>query len=283
MNVSIKGYGGEPIRSFGDWESYALPRDRHKKHWAEGRSAYELGLSWTASGAPSVPPELTDLLESNEKTRRITILEGRTEHETALPFGARGPRCHDLALVGRQGSQGVSIYIEAKADESFGGSVAEELSKTRKRVTEKKQTQTRFPNRLDWLTRSLLGFPAFKNEGMTAISDSVANLPYQLLAAIAGTLIEAKLQNAAIAIFVVHEFRTQKTGDHKMAENGQVMANFLRLLIAQNMGIEEHLEFHPGHLLGPLLFRDFGVTEPVRFPYDVPLFVGKIRTDKRLP
>ncbi len=78
----------------------------------------------------------------------------------------------------------MTVCIEAKADESFGGKVAEELRKARKRPV------TRFPERLDWLTRSLLGLPAFEDDQFLVLSDVVANLPYQLLSAIGGTLLE---------------------------------------------------------------------------------------------
>src|SRR5262249_4451510 len=162
-------------------------------------SAYELASSWAANGEPAVPVDIIRLLNSREETRRIVILDGITEHETRLPFSVGGPRCHDLALRAKQDGQDVTICIEAKADESFGGTVAEELSKARKRVEDGKQTRTRFPNRVDWLTRSLLGLPAFKDEQLELLSDAVAELPYQLLAAIAGTLLEADLQQAGKA------------------------------------------------------------------------------------
>jgi len=72
----------EPIHSFGDWEKFALPPERRKRHWVEGRSAYELGFIWTTNGQPSVPAELEQLLDSHEETKGIEILSGVTEHET---------------------------------------------------------------------------------------------------------------------------------------------------------------------------------------------------------
>ena len=59
---------------------------------------FELGRSWTAHGEPALPRELMELLDSHEGTRRTVILSGVTQHETTLPFGTRGPRCHDLVL-----------------------------------------------------------------------------------------------------------------------------------------------------------------------------------------
>lgn len=128
--LEIRGHAGQHIRSFTDWEKYALPPYR-KVHWREGRSAFELGRSWTSGGEPTVPAQLVQLLESKEGTRRTVIKSGITEHETTLPFSNRGARCHDLALRAERDGCVVTICIEAKADESFGGTVAEELRKER--------------------------------------------------------------------------------------------------------------------------------------------------------
>src|SRR5688572_18377775 len=93
--VVLSGYNGTPIRSFSDWHAHAMPPERSRRHWKEGRSAFELARCWTASGPPCVPPELSDLLASHDMTRGISFEGGITEHETPLPFSNRGPRCHD--------------------------------------------------------------------------------------------------------------------------------------------------------------------------------------------
>ena len=274
MNVQIKGYAGEPIRSFGDWEKYALPPARTELHWDEGRSACELGRIWTACGEPAVPSELTQLLESYEGTRGIVILSGITEHETRLPFSRNGPRCHDLALQAEQDRSAVTICIEAKADESFGGTVANELMKAKKRVG------TRFPMRLDWLTRSFLGLPAFKDDKLLVLSASVAELPYQLLSAIGGTLLEAAEQKASKAIFVVHEFRTAKTRDANLNANANALNRFLRLFLSSNQAnVGETFDLETGHIIGPVQVPDRHVPGPSEIPCRIPLFIGKIRTD----
>jgi hypothetical protein len=275
LNVQIKSQTGAPILSFSDWEKYALPPDRKERHWKEGRSAYELGWSWTANGEAAVPSELIELLDSHEGTRRTAILSGITEHETALPpFGSGGPRCHDLALQAEQDGCPVTVCIEAKADESFGGTVAEELIKAKKRPS------TKFPERLDWLTRSLLGLPAFKDDQLLVLSDDVASLRYQLLSAIGGTLIEARLQHASKAIFLVHEFRTMSTVDAKLDANANALNRFLRLLQSVNKGGGEDSELESGHIVGPISITDRPVVGAIKITYGIPLFIGKIRTDR---
>jgi hypothetical protein len=273
-NVQIKGYNGELIRSFSDWEKHALPPERKELQWKESRSEFELGRSWTAHGEPAVPRELAELLDSHEGTRRTVILSGITQHETILPFGTRGPRCHDLVLDGEQDGCTVTICIEAKADESFGGKVAEELRKARKRPV------TRFPERLDWLTRSLLGLPGFKDDHSLVVSDVVANLPYQLLSAIGGTLLEARLKGASKAVFIVHEFRTRSTVDAKMDDNASALNGFLHFLQPTNSGGIEELEFECGHIVGPISLTDHPIAGTIKIPYNIPLFIGKISTDR---
>jgi hypothetical protein len=271
--VQIKGYAGELIRSFGDWEKHALPPERKERQWKEGRSEFELGRSWTARGEPTLPCELMDLLDSHEGTRRIVILSGITQHETTLPFGTHGPRCHDLVLRGEQDGRAVTVCIEAKADESFGGKVTEELRNARKRPV------TKFPERLDWLTRWWLGLPAFKDEQFLVLSDVVGNLPYQLLSAIGGTLLEARLQRAYKAVFMVHEFRTMSTVDAKLDDNAKALNGFLHLLLSTNHGRVDELELASGHIVGPITITDRPVAA-MKVSYDIPLFVGKIRTDR---
>lgn len=108
-DLQIRSHTGEPIRSFSDWENYALPPERRKRHWKKGRSAFELGWSWTASGQPAAPAELVQLISSHEATRGTLIFSGITEHETTLPFSERGARCHDLALRAEQDGHLVTI------------------------------------------------------------------------------------------------------------------------------------------------------------------------------
>ncbi len=275
--IELQGYGGSPIRSFTEWDAYAMPPERKVKHWKEGRSAFELGRIWTLNGNPAVPVELGTLLKSHAATRDLVIRSGITEYETRLPFGNRGPRCHDLALVAEDKHSAALISIEAKADESFGGTVTEELRKARKRPV------TRFPERLDWLTRSILGVPAFDDDQRINLSTLIASLPYQLFAAIAGTLLEAERHGAYKAVFVVHEFRTPLTTDAKMNVNSEALDRFLRLVLQKNGAADQKFALHRDQLVGPvpIVKREFAAVREM--PCHVPLYIGKIRTDRTAP
>ncbi|MGB7666122.1 MAG: hypothetical protein WBL66_02570 [Candidatus Acidiferrales bacterium] len=270
--LEIKGYAGHPIHSLCNWEKYAMPLNRKSKHWKEARSAFELARLWTGNGEPAVPTVLAELLNSHDATRGTVIRSGITEHETQLPPRIHGPRCHDLALFGEQGQSAVTICVEAKADEPFGATVADELRNSAKRPV------TAFPQRLDWLTRSLLGLAAFKGESHNIVSDQIRDLPYQLLTAMAGTLLEAENQHSAKAILVIHEFRTPKTADEKMERNAIELNRFLRLLLQQNGAVDANFQLRCGQLIGPLPLLERSVAKLRKMPYQIPLFVGKIRT-----
>jgi hypothetical protein len=178
-----------------------------------------------------------------------------------------------LALLGQRDGSLVTICIEAKADESFGGTVAEELTNARRRPV------TKFPERLDWLTRSLLGIPAFIDEQRRVLSEIISGLHYQLFSAIGGTLLEAHLQRATMAIFVVHEFRTTATDDSKLQANANALNSFLRLLIAANMAYGTQ-PLHNGQMLGPISIIERPTGGAAMLPFHIPLFIGKIRTDR---
>jgi hypothetical protein len=125
----------------------------------------------------------------------------------------------------------------------------------------------------------LLGVPAFKDDKHLVLSDVVSGLPYQLLTAIAGTILEAQIQEATIAVFLVHEFRTMATVDAKLEANARALNSFLCLLYSVNRGPDEELQFRPGEIMGPISIIERAVTGAASMPWQIPLFIGKIRTN----
>lgn len=175
----------------------------------------------------------SELLNSHEDLRDVEILSGFVEHETKLPFGERGPRCHDLMVCAVRHGEPVTICIEAKADEAFGGTIQAELEKVLASAT-KRSGDTRFPERLDWLTRFLFGESVFMSMGITTLEPAFSGLFYQLLSAIGGTLIEAKIQCAGAAVLIFNEFRTHATEDRKLQLNAEALDSFLRVFLHAN-------------------------------------------------
>lgn len=139
-----------------------------------------------------------------------------------------------------------------------------------------------FPRRLDWLTRALLGLAAFEDSQLNVVSNTVAWLPYQLLSAVAGTLLEAEHQNSSKAVFVIHEFRTTETADSKLEANSAALNRFLRIFFSSNnASLSDDFELKNEHMIGPICVVYRGLTEPLKVPCHIPLFIGKIRTELR--
>lgn len=271
--LTLTNNDGRAVCSFAEWAAWGLPETRRRAHWKEGRSACELAREWTRAGVPLTPDSVASLFARNQWTRGLAVEGGVIERETPLPFGPRGPRCHDLALWARNGESKVLICVEAKADESFGATVAEELAKALARPA------TRFPARLSWLTRGLLGVDAFADTNARVLHPRIAGLPYQLLPAIAGTLLEAARDGAHAAIFLVHEFRTELTHDEKMERNAEALDRFLRLFLAH--GQESRTGLRGGEVIGPLTLRTPEVPGNPPLPRSIPLFLAKLRTDRK--
>lgn len=105
-------------------------------------------------------------------------------------------------------------------------------------------------------------------------------MPYQLLPAIAGTLLEARYRRASKAVFVVHEFRTRKTTDVNLDANAEALNRLLRLFLLSNgSSADENFALEKGQVVRPILVTLRPVTSAEKVPSDIPLYVGKIRTD----
>ena len=176
------------------------------------------------------------------------------------------PRSHTLRRAKR--SRGHGVY-RIESGRVIWGTVEKELGKARKRVG------TRFPDRLNWLTSSLLGTNAFEDAACSKLSPDVAQLPYQLLTAIAGTLLEADCQKAAKAVFVVHEFRTPATLDSKLDFNAVTLNAFIDRFLSANSRRTGVFEFETSKIVGPILVNEQPTASAIKIPGHIPLFVGK--------
>jgi hypothetical protein len=78
------------------------------------------------------------------------------------------------------------------------------------------------------VSRALLGRDGFLGSG--DIDPVVGELPYQLLAALAGTLIEAELRGAEQAVFVVHAFEPDALDQERIATNKEGFRRFVTAL-----------------------------------------------------
>ncbi|MBX6366215.1 MAG: hypothetical protein IRZ00_20405 [Gemmatimonadetes bacterium] len=95
--------GGHDIRTVPEWREFAPP-EYPDRQWQPGHSALELAAAWCGGGAPAVPPQLADLLESHEDTRGCTIVEGFPELPNREdPHRSRAAR---VVIVGGEARQG---------------------------------------------------------------------------------------------------------------------------------------------------------------------------------
>jgi TRAP-type C4-dicarboxylate transport system permease large subunit len=113
----------------------------------------------------------------------------------------------------------IVVGLEAKADETFGQTVA--AYRARGLAGRAAGESTNAPERLAGLIADVLGPSA---AGLTQF----ASLRYQLFSAIAGTL--AAATRGEIAAFVVHEFATDQTTSRWRDANRVALAQFVEAI-----------------------------------------------------
>lgn len=210
----ILSHSGTPITHLTQWPH------RHGQ-WQAGRSAMELAKYWVA-GAQMIPVELNALLEA--EFGPIHLKRGEPEKATPLPpKGAHGPRMHDLWLKGSlEDERSLTICVEAKADESFGETVAEYQTAATKalRGSPKSKRQAR----LDILKSMIWGETPPIN---------LASLRYQLLSALTGTAIQTQRDESDVGVLLIHVFDTDKTVAANRYKNEVEFTTFLNSLPLQ--------------------------------------------------
>ncbi len=164
-------------------------------------------------------------------------------------------RNHDLLITAQDKNDSrIIISVESKVDEKFGITIDEYLAEISKKKA--KGENTNADKRIDLLQKAL-----FANPNDTQIS----KLRYQLLTAIAGTLSEAKKQDASKAIFVVQTFLSHEMDSKRHRQNQRDLDYFLEVFTHGTQKI-----IHDGDLLGP-----FTVPGNEFIPGVVELWIGK--------
>jgi hypothetical protein len=221
------------IATVKEWLDWAGPL-RGKRQWADGRSAKEVAKAWCKSdGRISVPAELQALLDSNAALGSLRIATVIPEFPTALGDVPRGARRHDLVLLGADRQDRPTLVgVEAKADEPFDALVSARLRRAQATATlareEGRSDRSAQIPRIEWFSRALLGRAVFRSDGL--VDAEVGALPYQLLAGLAGTLIEAAARGAVQAVFVVHAFHSTALDPVRVAANDAGFARFVEAL-----------------------------------------------------
>jgi hypothetical protein len=171
-------------------------------------------------------------LHSSDRLTDLQLLRGIPEQVTRLPERGEG-RNHDLWLLGRTNQEQVTICIEAKADEPFGNETVAEYRLSAKKRRESGES-TSVPERI---AKLLFIVPAGDN--------SWDNVRYQLLTAVCGTAIQARRDGSALAVFVVHEFRTRKTATANIRANAKEFNAFMAVITSSYEPIIAGLLYGP--------------------------------------
>lgn len=202
------------------------PPKKGEKQWVSGRSAMELA-KYITKNLPCVPSEIEDALKPIVSVN--SQFEWDAEHVTALPGRGEG-RNHDAILY----NEDILVTIEAKADETLGNLVGEEIQKA----------SVNKLYRISELLRHI--FKAdFKKYG---------DLRYQLITAAVGTALEAKNRGLDTAVMLVIVFRTDgKVDEEKLARNHDDIKNFL---IAVNAHEENGFAVIPNNMDVKLYFKE---------------------------
>ena len=157
----------------------------------------------------------------------------------------------DLLLVAEDDHGPVVIAIEAKADETFGNTLANQYRRAQARASENPRSMA-VARIEDLLDRFALDIE----------QREVPQLRYQLLTATAAVLAEADRRSSERAVLIVHEFVTPLTLPERRERNAADLDRFL----ATALDREGHLA--PGDVAGPILVQGRSPT----------LYVGKART-----
>jgi len=237
--------GAEEIRTLDEWSRLAAPKSRD--HWQAGRSAMECARAWCGADGVTIPAELLSLLESHPATRGVELSIGEPEKKIGFDGLPGEPRNADIAILGVDPSGRLdAITIEAKADETFGGTFEQSLAASVERIVSGKKSNSVY--RAQELACALFPPRRSGKEALTSKSTpSLGSLRYQLLTAVAGTLAFAHQSCAQVAVFIVHEFVTDRTEDRHHRVNTRDLEAFVTRL--SDGAIRE---IRSGELVGPI-------------------------------
>ena len=248
-------------QSIGDLDTWLrLAGPKSAIQWKDGRSAKESAKAWLAA-FPMIPAEITETLVSHADIDEF--VEWQAEPEALVRFDSlRGePSNLDVLLLGSDRHGPLVVAVEAKADESFGGTIGETLRRAQARLDA--SPNSKGVARVEALAERLLGVPATELE-------SVADLRYQLITASAAALSEAERRGVSRAIVLVHEFITDLTTDKRHAANGKDLERFVTVLAGAPTTL------HSGQMIGPFTVPRGGTpaSEPA-------LYFGKVSVGLR--
>lgn len=243
--IIITNQFGETINNVEEWVIKAPPA--HEKHWKDGFSAKELAKYWINS-KPTVPKEIGKLLQSISPNAVVKLNSAVAEKKTSFDDFRGGVRNHDLLLSGKIDNTNILVAVEAKVKESFDKIVGKKLEIVNKTENSK------IPDRIKSLSLAFWGKEP---------DDHVKSLRYQLLTALAGTIAEANVQKAKVAVFLVHEFYDKEPNK----ANSKALEQFIQT-------------FKPEFIISPEPFLiEININQSNdKIDKDIKILIGKVST-----
>lgn len=236
----------DQIGCLNEWFNKCPPKGK-EKHWKDGRSAKETAKHWVYT----IPQPFKEIL----KPFGLNFKTCSPEYVSTFDNNGGMGRNHDLLILAEnENKESVVVSIESKADEPFADTISETIKATEERI--KKNSNSKGLKRISELRKAL-----FEKE-----DDSQLILRYQLLTAVAGTIAEAKKQNAKSAIFLVQTFISDEIDNKKHLQNQNDLDTFITLF-----SNSKYTEIHNNQLIGPLKI----ISKTKHLPDDIDLWIGK--------
>lgn len=251
--MKFVGDSGQAITSPSEWQEHGAPAS--PKDWKPGRSAYETMRAWLTEEAAE---QVEALLRGVPGLEDLELERATVEKKTRFDDYRSGPRNHDLLAVGRAAGDAVVVAVEAKADEPFDVTLAEYVARAR-------GARSNAPARLDALTLAFL-------DTTLEADASLGPLRYQLFAALAGAMADAKLAGAGRLVLLVHEFDTPLTRHEKQKRNLADLEAFLDRITPAT----ERQGTDTAWWRGPVTVRGAGE----RMPESAEVVFAKLRTTR---
>jgi hypothetical protein len=250
---------GVPINSLDDWHRLARPKGDDQ--WRDHHGPKETARTWLAA-SPALPREIRAVLENHPDFGLPATWHAEPDVQLRFDTFPEEPHNTDLFMLVKDRRGSYVVVVEAKADETFGKTIAQERTAAvrRKRLNGRSNGE----RRIDQLESAI--FAPRPDDPAVA-----GSLRYQLLTAIAGVLRAANDSNCARAVLLVQEFVTVETKDAKHATNAADLDAFVARLTRGAIP-----KIVPACLYGP-------VRVPGSPLFDVvpDLYIGKVRRDIR--
>jgi hypothetical protein len=250
--------GEHAIRLLADWERFAGPVSGDQ--WARGYSALELARAWLEHEPLGDLRKILDLIpELSSFTAERGVPEAKSSFDAY-----RGPRTHDLLVVGDAAAGRTVVAIEGKVNERFGQTLYQYRAAANRLL--KRNPRTKALARLDEVVWALASWKLPVDEA----EDKRMKLRYQLFSAVAGTVAAGSKERAAAAVFCVHELETPRSEPRARETNASDLECFVQLLYPHAI----RCDGPNGWIVGPVR-----VVNPTRrLSADVTLYVAKLTT-----